>query len=198
MPKATQLLRQDHKKVEGLFNKCEQAKGMEAKRRLAMQVMTELEIHAQLEEEIFYRAVKRAIDETDLVDEAVQEHKEAKSLIAQIKKMQGQDIGADEFESKFSELVEAVQHHVEEEEGEMFPKVEDSELDLAELGSEMTDRKKELMQETGGASTERRPKAKSKTKTKTKTKTKSKSKSSRTTRSTTARKSSRGKRARAR
>ena len=193
MPKATQLLRQDHKKVEGLFNKCEQAKGMEAKRRLAMQVMTELEIHAQLEEEIFYRAVKRAIDETDLVDEAVQEHKEAKSLIAQIKKMQGQDIGADEFESKFSELVEAVQHHVEEEEGEMFPKVEDSELDLAGLGSEMTNRKKELMQEMGGASAERRPKAKSKTKTKSKTK------SSRTkSRSTTARKSSRGKRAGAR
>jgi hemerythrin superfamily protein len=193
MPKATQLLRQDHKKVEGLFNKCEQAKGTEAKRRLAMQVMNELEIHAQLEEEIFYRAVKRAIDETDLVDEAVQEHKEAKSLIAQIKKMQGQDIGADEFESKFSELVKAVQHHVEEEEGEMFPKVEDSELDLAGLGSEMTDRKKELMQRVSASSTQTRSKAKSKTKTKSKTK------SSRTkSHSTTARKSSRGKRAGAR
>ena len=198
MPNATQLLRQDHRKVEGLFKKCEQVKGMEAKGRLATQVMTELEVHAQLEEEIFYPAVKGAIEETDLVDEAVQEHQEVKSLIAELKRMQGQDNGADEFEAKFSELVDAVQHHVEEEEGEMFPKVEDSELDLAELGSEMTDRKKELMQETGGASTERRPKAKSKTKTKTKTKTKSKSKSSRTTRSTTARKSSRGKRARAR
>lgn len=196
MPNATQLLRQDHKKVEGLFKKREQAKGMEAKRRLATQVMTELEVHAQLEEEIFYPAVKGAIDETDLVDEALQEHQEAKSLIAELKKMQGQNNGADEFEAKFSELVEAVQHHVEEEEGEMFPKVEDSELDLAEVGSEMTDRKKELMQEMGGASTQGRPKAKSKTKTKTKTK--SKSKSSRTTRSTTARKSSRGKRARAR
>jgi hemerythrin superfamily protein len=194
MPNATQLLRQDHKKVEGVFKKCEQAKGMEAKGRLAMQVMTELEVHAQLEEEIFYPAVKKAIEETDLVDEAVQEHQEVKSLIAELKRMQGQNNGADEFGAKFSELVDAVQHHVEEEEGEMFPKVEDSELDLAELGSEMTDRKKELMQEMGGASAERRPKAKSKTKTKTK----SKSKSSRTTRSTTARKSSRGKHARAR
>jgi hemerythrin superfamily protein len=193
MPNATQLLRQDHKKVEGLFSKCEQAKGSDAKKRLAAQVINELEVHAQVEEEIFYPAVKKAIEEGELVDEAKQEHQEAKSLMAQLKKMQGQgDEAADEFESKFSELVEAVQHHVEEEEGEMFPKVEDSELDLAELGSEMADRKKELMQEMGAAKT---PSG-----SRSKTKTKSKSKSARRTksRSTTARKSSGGKRARAR
>jgi hemerythrin superfamily protein len=193
MPNATQLLRQDHKRVEGLFNKCEQAKGMDAKKRFATQAMNELEVHAQIEEEIFYPAVKKAIEESDLVDEARQEHQQAKSLIAQLKKMQGQDNGAaDEFESKFSELVEAVQHHVEEEEGEMFPKVEDSELDLAELGAEMADRKKELMQELGAADTRSGSRSRSKTK--------SKSKSARGTksRSTTARKSSGGKRARAR
>jgi hemerythrin superfamily protein len=148
MPNATQLLRQDHKKVEVLFNKYEQGKNMDAKKRFAMQAMNELEVHAQVEEEIFYPAVKKGIEESELVDEAVQEHQEAKSLIAELKKMQGRDDGAaDEFESKFSNLMEAIQHHVEEEEGEMFPKVEDSELDLAELGSEMADRKKELMQE---------------------------------------------------
>lgn len=193
MPNATQLLRQDHKRVEGLFDKSEQAKGMDGKRRYAMQAMAELEVHAQIEEEIFYPAVKKAIEEKDLVDEARQEHQQAKSLIAQLKKMQGQDNGAaEEFEAKFAELVEAVQHHVEEEEGEMFPKVEESELDLAELGAEMAERKKELMQEMAGANTRSGSRSKSKTK--------SKSKSTRGTksRSTTARKSSGGKRARAR
>lgn len=191
MPNATQLLRQDHKKVEGLFNKCEQAKGVDAKRRFAMQAMNELEVHAQLEEEIFYPAVRNAIEETDLVEEAKQEHQQAKSLIAQLKNLRGKDNGAaDEFESKFSELVEAVQHHVEEEEGEMFPKVEDSELDLAELGSEMADRKKELMQEMGITKTRSAAKSKSKSKSKPTRRTKS--------RSTTARKRSGGKRARAR
>jgi hemerythrin superfamily protein len=202
MPKATQLLRQDHKKVQGLFTKCEQAKGMDAKKRFAMQVMNELEVHAQVEEEIFYPAVKKGIEESELVDEAKQEHQEAKSLIAQLKKMQGQDNGAaDEFESKFSELMEAVQHHVEEEEGEMFPKVEDSELDLAELGSEMAARKQELMQEMGAPSTQSGSRSTSTSKSKSKTKTKTKSKSKTTpgkSRSTTARKSSGGKRARAR
>jgi hemerythrin superfamily protein len=194
MPNATQLLRQDHKKVEGLFSKYEQGKSIDAKKRFAMQAMNELEVHAQLEEEIFYPAVKKEIEESDLVDEAVQEHQEAKSLIAQLKKMQGQDDGAaDEFESKFSNLMEAIQHHVEEEEGEMFPKVEDSELDLAELGSEMAERKKELMQELGVAKTPSGSRAKSKTKSKKKSPTR-RTKS----RSTKARKSSGGKRARAR
>lgn len=169
MPNATQVLRQDHKRVERLFNKCEQAKGMDAKRRFAMQAMNELEVHAQLEEEIFSPAVKKAIDETDIVDEARQEHQQAKSLMAQLQKMQGQDNGAtEEFESKFAALVEAVQHHVEEEEGEMFPKVEESELDLAGLGSEMSERKQELMQQKGAGNTQSRSRSRSKTKAKAK------------------------------
>jgi hypothetical protein len=155
-----------------------------------MQAMNELEVHATLEEQIFYPAVKKVIEETQLVEEAVQEHKEAKALIAQLKKMQAQRNGAEDFDEKFTELVEAVQHHVEEEEGEMFPKVEESELDLAELGSEMSERKRELMQRMGMAGASQR---------RSKSKTKSKSKSTRAkSRSTKARKSSRGKRARAR
>jgi hemerythrin superfamily protein len=193
MPNATQLLRQDHKKVEGLFNKYEQGKNMDAKKRFAMQAMNELEVHAQIEEEIFYPAVKKGIEEGELVDEAVQEHQEAKSLIAELKKLQGQGDGAAaEFESKFSNLMEAIQHHVEEEEGEMFPKVEDSELDLAELGSEMAERKQELMQEMGVANKPSGSRSRSKTKSKSKSTRRTKS------RSTKARKSSGGKRARAR
>jgi hemerythrin superfamily protein len=188
MAKATQILRQDHKKVEGLFNKFQQAKGVDAKRRFATQAMNELEVHAQIEEEIFYPAVKKAIEESDLVEEAKQEHQEAKSLISQLKKMKGQNNGAgDEFEEKFAELVEAIQHHVEEEEGEMFPKVEDSELDLAELGADMAERKRELLKEMGGRSTPAKSKARSKSKS-----------TSRTTSRSTAARSSRAKRAGAR
>jgi hemerythrin superfamily protein len=192
MPKATQLLRQDHKKVQGLFTKCEQAKGDEAKKRYAMQAMNELEVHAEIEEEIFYPAVEKAIEEGDIVDEARQEHQQAKSLIEQLRAMPGKDNGSgDNFAAKFSELVEAVQHHVQEEEGEMFPKVEDSELDLSELGSEMADRKKELMQEKGSQTKQTRSKQTTKAKAKTKSTRRGKSRSS------SARKSS-GKRARAR
>jgi hemerythrin superfamily protein len=191
MPNATQSLRQDHKKVEGLFQKCQQAKSQDTKRRFAMQAMNELEVHAEVEEQIFYPAVKKAIDETQLVEEAVQEHKEAKALIAQLKKMQGRNSGTEDFDEKFTELVEAVQHHVEEEEGEMFPKVEDSELDLAELGSEMSERKQQLMREMGVPTRASQKKSRSKTK--------SKSKSTRPrSRSTKARKRPGGKRARSR
>ena len=200
MPNATQILRQDHKTVKGLFNKFEQGKAVDAKRRVAEQAMNELEIHAQVEEEIFYPAVKKAIDESELVEEAKKEHQEAKSLIRQLRAMKGQNNGeGDEFESKFSELMEAIQHHVEEEEGEMFPKVEESELDLAGLGSQMAQRKQQLMQEMG-ATNKSRSKSKSKRKAKAKTKAKSKSKSTGRTkaRSTAGRKSSGGKRARAR
>lgn len=188
MAKATQILRQDHKKVEGLFTKFQQANGVDAKRRFATQAMNELEVHAQIEEEIFYPAVKKAIEESDLVEEAQQEHQEAKSLISQLKKMKGQNNGAgDEFEEKFAELMEAIQHHVEEEEGEMFPKVEDSELDLAELGADMAERKRELLKEMGGRSTPAKSKARSKSKS-----------TSRTTSRSTAARSSRAKRAGAR
>jgi hemerythrin superfamily protein len=188
MPNATQLLRQDHRKVEGLFKKCENAKGMDAKRRFAIQAINELDVHAQVEEKIFYPAVKKAIDETHLVDEAKKEHQEAKSLMSQLKRMRGQDDeAAEKFESRFSELVEAVQHHVKEEEGEMFPKVEDSELDLSGLGSEMAGRKKQLMQQMGRANKQSRSVSRGKTRAKSKSKRRTRSRSTRA-RKTTGRK----------
>jgi hemerythrin superfamily protein len=147
MPNATQLLRQDHKKVKALFDKFEKSKAADAKRRLALQSMNDLEVHARVEEEIFYPAVKKAIAARELVDEARKEHQEAKSLIRQLKKAGRQDDGEDgegDFEAKFSELMQAIQHHVEEEEGEMFPQVEDSELDLSALGMQMAKRKQAI------------------------------------------------------
>lgn len=180
MPNATQILRQDHKKVKTLFDKFEQGKAVDAKRRLAEQAMNELEVHAQVEEEVFYPAVKKAIEASELVDEAKKEHQEAKSLISQLKKISGQDHGeGSDFEAKFSELMQAIRHHVEEEEGEMFPQVEDSELDLSALGAQMVKRKQEITKGAGRKSAKSATKSKTKSKSKSSRQTKSRSKPAR-------------------
>ena len=154
MPNATQMIRQDHKKVEGLFKKFEQTQGSQAKRRLAENAMTELEVHAALEEEIFYPAVKKEVDDGSMVQEAIEEHQTVKQLISELKRMEEAD---EEFESQFSQLMENVQHHVEEEESEMLPKVEESELDLNSLGQQMSQRKQEM--QNGGRATKKAPNA---------------------------------------
>ena len=156
MPSATQMIRQDHKKVEGLFKKFEQTKGAQAKRRLAENAMAELEVHAALEEEIFYPAVKREVDDGAMVQEALEEHQTVKQLISELKGMEEAD---DEFESQFSELVENVQHHVEEEENEMLPKVEESDMDLNSLGEQMAQRKQQM--QSGGRATKKSSNARS-------------------------------------
>ena len=148
MPNATQMIRQDHKKVEGLFKKFEQTQGSQAKRRLAENAMAELEVHAALEEEIFYPAVKKEVDDgSSMVQEAIEEHQTVKQLINELKRMEEAD---EEFESQFSQLMQNVQHHVEEEENEMLPKVEESQLDLNSLGQQMAQRKQQ-MQNSGRA-----------------------------------------------
>lgn len=142
MPNATQMIRQDHKKVEGLFKKFEQTQGSQSKRRLAENAMAELEVHAALEEEIFYPAVKKEVDDgSSMVQEAIEEHQTVKQLISELKGMQE---ASEEFESQFSQLMENVQHHVEEEESEMLPKVEESQLDLNSLGQQMAQRKQQM------------------------------------------------------
>lgn len=144
MPRATQLIRRDHKKVDGLFGRFERSKKADAQQRICAQVTQELEIHAKLEEEIFYPAVKKHVGEDDMLQEAKQEHQQAKEIIAELKKMSAED---EQFEEKFSELVEAIKHHVEEEEGELLPKVEESDMDLLEIGEQMAERKEELLEE---------------------------------------------------
>ncbi len=157
MPNATQMIRQDHKKVEGLFKKFQQTKGAQAKRRLAENAMAELEVHAALEEEIFYPAVKKEVDDGSMVQEAIEEHQTVKQLISELKGMD--DEADEEFESQFSQLVENVQHHVEEEENEMLPKAEESSLDLNSLGQQMSQRKQEL--QGGGRATKKTSNARS-------------------------------------
>jgi iron-sulfur cluster repair protein YtfE (RIC family) len=134
------LLIEDHERVRQLF---EQFEGADAprKRALAHQICQELKIHAQIEEEIFYPAARQALDDEDVVDEAVEEHAEAKQLIARL-----EAAGADEaeVESTVLELREAIEHHVDEEEGEMFPQVRGTGADLMALGEQLAERKRQL------------------------------------------------------
>jgi hemerythrin superfamily protein len=161
MPNAVQMIRQDHKKVEGLFKKFAQAKNHGAKKRLADQVCQELEVHTTLEEEIFYPAVQKELGDMQMIEEAEKEHQQAKGIIQELKMMDGED---EQFEEQFSELVECIKHHVQEEESEMLPKAEENEMDLAHYGEQMSERKKEL---TGKTRT-RRVKSKAGRKTKPK------------------------------
>jgi hemerythrin superfamily protein len=141
-PDAVELLTQDHKEVKKLFKAYEklvkdEAAGSE-KQELANQICMMLTVHTTIEEEIFYPAAREALPEQDLLDEAVVEHASAKSLIEQIQSMSPKD---DLYDAKVTVLGEYIDHHVKEEETELFPKVKKAKLDLEQLGEEMAERK---------------------------------------------------------
>jgi len=141
---AIELLTQDHENVKALFEKYEATgdKAFATKKKLATQICLELTRHATAEEEIFYPAVRAARgDNEDLVDEATVEHASAKELIAQILAMEPSD---DLYDAKIKVLSEQIEHHVEEEEGEMFPKAKKAKLDLVALGEAIEARKAEI------------------------------------------------------
>lgn len=141
---AIELLTQDHRNVKELFEKYENLsdRSTASKKKLATQICLELTKHATAEEEIFYPAVREANgDNEDLVDEATVEHASAKELIAQILEMEP---GDDLYDAKVKVLSEQIEHHVEEEEKEMFPKARKAKLDLAALGEAIAARKEEV------------------------------------------------------
>ena len=139
---ATAMLRADHKKVSGLFAEYEKARSASRKKDLVAEICNELTVHAQIEEEIFYPAVKAALNDKELVPEATVEHASLKDLIAQV-----QDVEPDGemFDARVKVLSEYVKHHVKEEQNEMFPKAKASKLDMKALGAEMAERKAELL-----------------------------------------------------
>jgi hemerythrin superfamily protein len=143
------LLTEDHRKVEEMFEEYESTKDEaddEAKSALVATICLELTMHASVEEEIFYPAARAALDEedSDMLDEAEVEHASVKVLIADLADMQPSDAL---YDAKVKVLSEYVKHHVQEEEGEIFPSVRESEIDLASLGEEVSSRKQELMDE---------------------------------------------------
>ena len=141
---AITLLTEDHENVKSMFEQYE-ALGERAhasKKKLATQICTELTKHATAEEEIFYPAVRAAgKDKEDMVDEATVEHASAKDLIAQILEMEPTE---ELFDAKVKVLSELIEHHVQEEEGEMFPKARDAGLDLDMLGQQIAERKAQI------------------------------------------------------
>jgi hemerythrin superfamily protein len=145
---ATALLQRDHAEVKKLFKQYEKLADAEAdgaeRGELAAQICAMLTVHATIEEEIFYPAARAAEVDADLLDEANVEHASAKDLISQIESMSPDD---DLYDAKVSVLGEYIDHHVQEEEGEMFPKCRKSEMDLAALAEALAERKSELMAE---------------------------------------------------
>ena len=156
---AITLLTADHAKVKKLFKEYadlkEEGGSAEEKSALVTRICNELKIHTEIEEEIFYPAVRKAIDDSDLMDEALVEHAGAKELIAQLADMSPDD---ELFDARVTVLGEQIQHHVKEEEGEMFPKARKAKVDSEALGVRMAERKTELMAEA--ESDKQAPKAK--------------------------------------
>jgi len=163
---AFELLKADHQKVKGLFRQFKQLKQDEGsgaeKTELVKEICEELKLHTQLEEELFYPAVREAVsgDEleegADLMDEALVEHAAAKDLIAQLEEMDPDD---ELYDAKVTVLSEQIDHHVTEEEGEMFPKAKRAHLDKQSLGAQMAARKLELKSTTGSKASTSSPKA---------------------------------------
>jgi hemerythrin superfamily protein len=141
---AIELLTSQHREVEQMFKQFEEMgdRAKSSKKKITDKICSALIMHTTIEEEIFYPAVREASKDTeDMVDEAVVEHAAAKDLISQLQEMDPED---DLYDAKVKVLSEQIEHHVEEEEKEMFPKVRKIGLDLASLGEEMADRRDEL------------------------------------------------------
>lgn len=140
---AIEMLIVDHKEVENLFQQFETSDNETHQAMIAEQICKMLTVHATIEEELFYPEARNVLKSNDeeLVDEAVEEHAEAKEMIAQIKTMttgQGLDVAV-------MELKEAIEHHVDEEENDMFVRLQNLGMETVELGKKMSARKQQLM-----------------------------------------------------
>ena len=146
---AIALLKQDHRAVEQLVSRFEDAEESEQS-EIAERICSMLTVHAQIEEEILYPAAKEALaedeEEADLVPEAEVEHASAKDLLAKIDGMTPDD---ESFKATVKVLGEYVKHHVKEEENELFPALRKTDLDLKEIGSRLAERKYTLMEQLG-------------------------------------------------
>jgi len=142
---AIKMLKQQHREVEKLFKQVEAARSAEPRRKAFIQIADALAVHATIEERHFYPSVKKQQTEEILL-ESVEEHLEIKRAIADLLQM---DASEDEFEAKMKVLQEDVEHHVGEEEGELFPKVEKlfDEEALEAIGAAMEETRDELLRE---------------------------------------------------
>ena len=134
---AIELLMQDHKEASGMMDQLETAdKGDRSAKETFLQLKDALTMHTQIEEQIFYPALRNFEETKDMVPEAFEEHQEVKDILEEMTSL---NPGDDEFMDKLTELRDSVEHHVEEEETEMFPKAEKvlGQSRLQELGRQM-------------------------------------------------------------
>ena len=146
---AIKLLTDDHKEVHTLFQKYLKLAARHSKdtngderEALADQICEMLTVHTTIEEEIFYPAARAAKVDDDLLDEAAVEHASCKDLIAQIRSMNAED---DLYDAKVTVLSEYIDHHVKEEQDELFPKCRKALMDLDLIGGQLSERKEALM-----------------------------------------------------
>ncbi len=143
---AITLLKADHQVVSGLFEDYEKTDSGKKKKALVAEICTKLSVHTQIEEEIFYPAVKAALKDQLMVLEEMIEHGSIKELIAQL---EGLEPDGEMYDAKVHVLSEYVEHHVKEEHAEMFPKAKTTSLDLVKLGAQMSARKADLLAARG-------------------------------------------------
>lgn len=137
---AIAILKKDHDTVKGLFEEFEKAETTAAKDKIIGQAVTALKIHAVLEEELFYPAVRAHVG-SEMMNEADEEHHVAKVLIAELDRTGKEN---DHRDAKFTVLAESVRHHIREEEDQMFPKARALNIDFEVLGERMLERKNQL------------------------------------------------------
>ena len=154
------MLKQDHSKVKNLFEEFEGAKDSRTKQRIIETALLELEVHAKLEETLIYPAIRKNVDADKIMDEALEEHHVAHTLINELKRRSGTN---SRYEAKFKVLGESIKHHIKEEEGPMFSEAEKADLDWDELKQKAIEYKNSLMtrKEKGGRANARRRTAKS-------------------------------------
>ena len=139
-PDAISILKDDHKKVKGLFDDFEKAETLSEKRRIVAEIIQELKIHAKVEEELFYPAIRQSVGK-DLMTEADEEHHVVKILIAEIETMDGTET---HYDAKVTVLAENIRHHIKEEEGEIMHRSKKASVDMAALGQKILNRKASL------------------------------------------------------
>lgn len=147
---ALDLLKDDHRTVKDLFEKVRSTESDEKKLELFAKIKEEIDVHTHIEEEIFYPAVKEAESLEDIVAEGVEEHHQADVLMREIEAL---SLGSDKLDPKLKVLMESVEHHIREEEEEMFPKVREefSGAELEDLGKDLKQEKQKFKKSMGAS-----------------------------------------------
>ncbi|MDQ2950068.1 MAG: hemerythrin domain-containing protein [Acidobacteriota bacterium] len=138
---AISILKADHDRVKKLFDNFEDAKSRSAKKKIVTEALTELKVHAAVEEDLFYPAVRKKLAKP-MMNEADEEHHVAKVLIAELDSMTGSE---DHYDAKFTVLSENVRHHIKEEENEMLPQAKGLNIDFDDLGDRILRHKRQLL-----------------------------------------------------